>query len=89
MEFVAESGNSIIPIDVKRGRGSLNSLVKFRNHNKSALAVKLSGTSFGYSEEQKLLTVPLYACFLLAEDLKEGRMAHDFRPHFPADFSAE
>ncbi len=74
MEFVAESGNSIIPIDVKRGRGSLNSLVKFRNHNKNSLAVKLSGNQFGISDEQKLMTVPLYTCFLLAEDLKEGRI---------------
>ncbi len=74
MEFVADSGNNIVPIDVKRGRGSLNSLVKFRNHNKNNLAVKLSGNQYGYAEDQKLLTVPLYACFLLAEDLKEGRL---------------
>jgi len=74
MEFVVESGNQIIPIDVKRGRGALNSLVKYRNHNKNNLAVKLSGNSFGYSEDHRLLTVPLYSCFLLAEDLKEGRL---------------
>ena len=73
MEFVVDSGNRIIPIDVKRGRGTLNSLVKFRNHNKSDLAIKLSANRFGYAEDQKLLTVPLYACFLLAEDLNEGR----------------
>ena len=75
MEFVVDSGNQIIPIDVKRGRGTLNSLVKFRNHNKNGLAVKLSANQYGYSEDQKLLTVPLYACFLLAEDLKSGQLA--------------
>lgn len=74
MEFVVESGGQIIPIDVKRGRGTLNSLAKFRDHNKTGLAVKLSGNQYGYAEEQKLLTVPLYACFLLAEDLKEGKV---------------
>ena len=74
MEFVVDSGNHIIPVDVKRGRSSLNSLVKFRNHNRNDLAVKLSGNQYGYSEDQKLLTVPLYACFLLAEDLKAGRL---------------
>ena len=74
MEFVVDSGGRIIPIDVKRGRGTLNSLVKFRNHNKTDLAVKLSGNRYGYSEDQRLLTVPLYECFLLAEDLKEGRI---------------
>ena len=74
MEFVVKSGNRIIPIDVKRGRGVLNSLVKFRNHNKTDLAIKLSGNQYGYAEDQKLLTVPLYACFLLAEDLKEGQL---------------
>ena len=74
MEFVVDSGNNIIPVDVKRGRSSLNSLVKFRNHNKNNLAVKLSGSQFGYSEDQKLLTVPLYQCFLLAEALKDGQL---------------
>ena len=74
MEFVVDSGGRIIPIDVKRGRGTLNALVKFRNHNKTDLAVKLSGNRYGYSEDQRLLTVPLYECFLLAEDLKEGRI---------------
>ncbi len=74
MEFVFDSGNGVIPVDVKRGRGTLNSLVKFRNHNSNSLAVKLSGNQFGYSEDRRLLTVPLYACFLLAEDLKEGRL---------------
>ena len=75
MEFVADSGNRIIPTDVKRGRSSMNSLVKFRYHNKNGLAVKLSGNRLGYSEEQNLLTVPLYQCFLLAGDLKDGRLA--------------
>ena len=78
MEFVVDSGNNIIPVDVKRGRSSLNSLVKYRNHNKNNMAVKLSGNQFGYSEEQKLLTVPLYQCFLLAEALKDGQL-----PPFP------
>ena len=75
MEFIVESGNRVIPIDVKRGRGALNSLVKFRNHNKNNLAVKLSANQYGFSENQQLLTVPLYACFLLAEDLKAGRLS--------------
>lgn len=74
LEFVVESGNHIIPVDVKRGRGTLNSLVKFRDHNKTDLAVKVSGNRYGYAEDQRLLTVPLYAGFLLAEDLKEGRL---------------
>ena len=78
MEFIVESGNDICPIDVKRGRGTLNSLVKYRNHNKNSLAVKLSANRLGYAEDQKLLTVPLYAGFLLAEDLKEGRL-YQFR----------
>ena len=74
MEFVIDSGNRIIPMDVKRGRGTLNSLGKFRNHNRNDLAVKLSENQYGYSKEQNLLTVPLYACFMLAEDLKDGKL---------------
>ncbi len=33
-EFLIHDSGLIIPIDVKKGRGTLNSLIKFQNHNK-------------------------------------------------------
>ena len=33
LEFVVESDNKLYPIDVKKGRGGLNSIEKFSNHN--------------------------------------------------------
>lgn len=72
LEFIVESSNRLIPIDVKKGRGVLNSLEKFSHHNKYECAVKISSGNYGYDEGKKLLTVPFYAVSFLAEDLAQG-----------------
>ncbi len=74
LEFIAESGNKLYPIDVKKGRGTLNSLEKFSNHNKFEYAIKISKNNYGYNSEQKLLTVPFYFASFIANDLAEGNM---------------
>ncbi len=74
LEFIVESDNKLYPIDVKKGKGTLNSLEKFRNHNKFEYAIKVSKNNFGYSDEQKLLTVPFYYFPFIAKDLAEGNM---------------
>ncbi|MBR1741215.1 MAG: ATP-binding protein [Lachnospiraceae bacterium] len=68
MEFVAESKGEFYPIDVKRGRASLNSLKKYREHNPCVYAVKVSENNFGFNREQGILTLPLYSFFLWAEN---------------------
>ena len=73
LEFIIESDNKLYPIDVKKGRGTLNSLEKFSNHNKFELAIKVSKSNYGYNSEQKLLTVPFYFFPFLAQDLAEGK----------------
>lgn len=73
LEFIVESDNKLYPIDVKKGRGTLNSLEKFSNHNKFELAIKVSKGNYGYNPEQKLLTVPFYFFPFLAQDLAEGK----------------
>lgn len=60
LEFIVESDNKLYPIDVKKGKGTLNSLEKFANHNKFELAIKVSKNNYGYDIERKLLTVPFY-----------------------------
>lgn len=73
LEFIVESDNKLYPI-VKKGKGTLNSLEKFSNHNKFEYAIKASRNNFGYNFEQKLLTVPFYFFPFVAKDLAEGNM---------------
>ncbi len=75
LEFIIESDNKLYPIDVKKGRGTLNSLKKFSNHNKFEYAIKISKNNYGYNAEQKLLTIPFYFISFVARDLADGTMA--------------
>lgn len=72
LEFIIESDNMIFPIDVKKGRGVLNSLEKFSNHNKYECAIKISSGNYGYDKSKKLLTVPLYFASFVSDDLAKG-----------------
>ena len=74
IEFVVESDNKLYLIDVKKGRGMLNSLEKFANHNKFNCAIKVSGNNYGYAEDRRLLTLPFYFFPFAAKDLAEGKM---------------
>ena len=73
LEFMVQVGNNIIPIDVKKSRGQLNSLNKFKEHNHLEFAIKISENKFGINKDNKLITVPFYQTFLLLKDLKEGK----------------
>lgn len=74
LEFIIESDNKLYPIDVKKGRGTLNSLEKFSNHNKFEYAIKISQNNYGYHAEQKLLTIPFYFIPFAAKSLADGTM---------------
>ncbi len=74
LEFIIESNNKLFPLDVKKGRGTLNSLEKFSNHNKFEYAIKISKNNYGYNPEQKLLTIPFYFIPFVAKDLADGTM---------------
>ena len=76
LEFIVESDNKLYPIDVKKGRGTLNSLEKFSNHNKFEYAIKISKNQYGYDSQQKILTVPFYFVSFVAKDLANGTMAN-------------
>lgn len=73
-EFIIESNNKLYPIDVKKGKGTLNSLEKFSNQNKFECAIKISKNNYGYNSKQRLLTIPLYFLPFLSKDLAEGRL---------------
>ena len=74
LEFIIESDNKLYPIDVKKGRGTLNSLEKFSNHNKFEYAIKVSKNNYGYNAEHKMLTIPFYFIPFAAKDLADGTM---------------
>ncbi len=74
LEFIIESDGKLYPIDVKKGRGTLNSLEKFANHNAFEFAIKVSKNNYGYNIEQKLLTIPFYFIPFVAKDLRDGTM---------------
>ena len=74
LEFIIESNNKLYPLDVKKGRGTLNSLEKFSNHNKYEYAIKVSKNNYGYNPEQKLITIPFYFIPFVAKDLADGTM---------------
>lgn len=75
--FIIESDNKLYPVDVKKGRGTLNSLEKFANHNKFEYAIKVSKNNYGYDAEQKLLTIPFYFIPFVATNLAEGTMKNN------------
>ena len=59
-EFVVNIDNTVVVIDAKRGKNKLNSIVEFRNHNKTSLVIKVSSNQYGYDDNQKILTIPFY-----------------------------
>lgn len=74
LKFIIESNNKLYPLDVKKGKGTLNSLEKFSNHNKFEYAIKVSKNNYCYNPEQKLLTIPFYFIPFVAKDLADGTM---------------
>lgn len=60
LEFLISKDGTIIPIDVKKNKGKLNSLIKFRENNKKGIAVKVSSNKYGYDLDNMLYTLPHY-----------------------------
>lgn len=74
LEFIVESDNKLYPIDVKKGKGVINSLEKFSNHNKYEYAIKISSGNFGFNEDKRLFTIPFYYISFLSDDLASGNL---------------
>ena len=73
-EFIIEYDSTIIPIDVKKSKGTLDSLEKFKNHNKLFIAIKISEGNFGYDKNTHILSVPFYYVPFLINTLKNGEL---------------
>ena len=70
-EFLIKDSNVIVPIDVKKGKGQLNSLKKYKEHNKCKYVLKVSKNNFGFDDENKILTIPLYMFFVYLQNVVE------------------
>ena len=73
-EFVVENDGKVQSVEVKKGRGRLNSPLSFRSLNPGSTAIKTSADNYGYNKENDILTIPLYESFLLAGDLAENKI---------------
>ena len=73
-EFIIEYDSTVIPIYVKKSRGTLESLDKFKNHNKLLFSIKVSENYLGYDDNKKILTVPFYSFPFVLESLKNGEI---------------
>ena len=73
-EFIIEYGSNIIPIEVKKSKGTLSSLEKFKNHNKLFVAIKISENYFGFNEENKILTILFYYVSFFINALKDNSL---------------
>ncbi len=59
-EFVLDVGGRIIPLDVKKSKGSLDSIREFRSHNSNDVVIKVSQNRYGFDETNKVMTIPFY-----------------------------
>lgn len=71
-EFILDVNGHIVPIDVKKSKGSLNSLVDFRNHNKKDIAIKVSQNKYGFDQEKLIVNMPFYFLTFYLDDIKNG-----------------
>ncbi len=74
LEFVLDVNSKIIPIDVKKNRGSMKSLEEFREHNPKHLAIKISSSQYGFDEKNLVVNMPHYFTPFLLDDLQIGKL---------------
>lgn len=74
-EFLLDIDNQAVPVDVKKGEGSLSSLAIYKTANKCKFAIKISRNRYGFEEKNGILTIPhYYVPFLLDELISNGRI---------------
>lgn len=85
LEFLIPVDGAITPIECKKNKGSLDSLLKFREHNPLSLAVKVSANRYGYDGKNKLMTLPFYYLPFFLNEIKT-KVFH-FLPRSPVRFN--
>lgn len=57
LEYILDIYSRIIPIEVIKSRGKLNSLEAFRQHNKKDVVIKVSSNQCGSDKNNLILTI--------------------------------
>ena len=70
-EFILDIDSRIIPIEVIKSRGKLNSLEEFRQYNKKDVVNKVSSSQCGFDKNSLILTIPFYYLSFFLDALKE------------------
>ena len=65
------------PMDVKKKKGPLNFLDRFRDNNRFKYAVRVSRNNYGFDETTGTLTIPFYQLFLFADDIANDDIPAD------------
>lgn len=60
LEFLIVKDGYVVPVDVKKEKGKLNSIIKYREMNKKGIAIKVSSNKYGYDKNNMLYTIPHY-----------------------------
>lgn len=71
LEFLLDISGRVIPLDVKKSKGLLNSVDEFRQHNKKDTIIKVSKNKYGYNKEKDILTLPFYYFSFFLNELDE------------------
>lgn len=67
-EFVLDVNGRIIPLGMKKRRGSLDSVHEFRSHNTKDIVIKVSQNKYGFDKENEILTIPYYYFSLFLDE---------------------
>ena len=70
LEFLIDFSGTLIPIDCKKNKGSLNSVIEYRTHNRKGTVIKVSKNHYGYDENNDILTIPYYYLSFYLDSLK-------------------
>lgn len=74
-EFLLNVNNTIVPMDVKKNRGTLNSLAVYKTFNQYKYSIKVSQNKYGFDKESGVYTIPFYYLpFLLNEYIEKGEI---------------
>ena len=74
-EFLLNVNNVIVPLDVKKNRGTLNSLAVYKTFNQYKYSIKVSQNKYGFDKESGVYTIPFYYLpFLLNECIEKGEV---------------
>lgn len=68
-EFVVKDNDKVVPIDVKKKKGSLSSINAYKSHNSCNKFVKVSENYYGYDDSSKILTIPIYSFFMYVKEI--------------------